>query len=212
MPRPGKSFILYMHGKVPVCFPLASVSVHKCLTCYAYHESIQGTGTTWSHEPAPGPVRNRPWLAAGICLPRSHPDAELRSAGCQVNITGLTAFKLLIPSNLHPWRPFLTPNHLLAQAVDSNSSPIIADADIMAEIKNTSSQRLTQIKDFLTFQKTATTLPWDPDCTIFPTRKELPSIPGAPPEAAWCWGEKDYVSLASSRVVVVRGHPELVAC
>lgn len=65
----------------------------------------------------------------------------------------------------------------------------------MAEVKNTSSQRLTKIKDFLTFQKTATTIPWDPDCTIFPTRKELPTIPGAPPEAAWCWGDNDYVSI-----------------
>ncbi|KAK3059358.1 hypothetical protein LTS18_011061, partial [Coniosporium uncinatum] len=63
----------------------------------------------------------------------------------------------------------------------------------MAEIKNTSSVRLTQIKDFLTMQKTATTLPWDPDCTKFPNRSELPEIPGAPKEAAWCWGEDDYI-------------------
>jgi hypothetical protein len=65
----------------------------------------------------------------------------------------------------------------------------------MAEPKNTANQRLTQIKDFLTMNKTATTIPWDPDCTKFPTRKELPQIPGAPAEAAWVWGDDDYVSI-----------------
>jgi len=63
----------------------------------------------------------------------------------------------------------------------------------MADFKSSASQRLTQIKDILTMNKTATTIPWDPDCTIFPTRKELPTIPGAPAEAAWVWGENDYV-------------------
>ncbi|KAF1844497.1 uncharacterized protein K460DRAFT_394371 [Cucurbitaria berberidis CBS 394.84] len=63
----------------------------------------------------------------------------------------------------------------------------------MTEPKNTASQRLTQIKDFLTMNKTATTIPWDPNSTIFPTRKELPNIPGAPAEAAWVWGENDYI-------------------
>jgi len=55
------------------------------------------------------------------------------------------------------------------------------------------SDRLTKIKDALTMNKTATTIPWDPDSTIFPTRKNLPTIPGAPPEAAWTWGEEDYI-------------------
>jgi hypothetical protein len=41
--------------------------------------------------------------------------------------------------------------------------------------------------------KTATTIPWDPNSTKFPTRKELPDIPGAPKEAAWTWGPDDYV-------------------
>ncbi|KAI4638136.1 hypothetical protein J4E93_010445 [Alternaria ventricosa] len=64
----------------------------------------------------------------------------------------------------------------------------------MADPKtSTASQRLTQIKDFLTMNKTATTIPWDPDSTKFPTRKELPQIPGAPPEAAWVWGDNDYI-------------------
>lgn len=38
-------------------------------------------------------------------------------------------------------------------------------------------------------------LPWDPDNTSLPTRKNLPSIPGAPEGAAWVWGKDDYVSL-----------------
>ena len=41
--------------------------------------------------------------------------------------------------------------------------------------------------------KTATTIPWDPDCTRFPTRKELPKIAGAPEGAAWVWGENDHI-------------------
>jgi hypothetical protein len=68
----------------------------------------------------------------------------------------------------------------------------------MAEQKSTANQRLTQIKDFLTMNKTATTIPWDPDCTKFPTRKELVDIPGAPKEAAWVWGDNDNVGFAYS--------------
>ena len=68
----------------------------------------------------------------------------------------------------------------------------------MADQKSTTNQRLTQIKDFLTMNKTATTIPWDPDCTKFPTRKELPQIPGAPAEAAWVWGDDDYVCESST--------------
>lgn len=61
----------------------------------------------------------------------------------------------------------------------------------MADPKSIVGQRLTQVKDFLTMNKTATTIPWDPDCTIFPTRKELQPIDGAPKEAAWVWGKDD---------------------
>lgn len=46
--------------------------------------------------------------------------------------------------------------------------------------KETASSRLTKIADILTFNKTATSLPWDPDSTKFPARKELPEIAGAP--------------------------------
>lgn len=74
----------------------------------------------------------------------------------------------------------------------------------MAQPKSTTSNRLTQITDFLTLNKTATTIPWDPDSTKFPTRKELPSIPGAPDQAAWVWGSDDQLGrlnlLTPSRV------------
>jgi hypothetical protein len=43
--------------------------------------------------------------------------------------------------------------------------------------------RLTKIADILTFNKIATTIPFDPDSTKFPSRKELPEIPEAPPGA-----------------------------
>lgn len=60
----------------------------------------------------------------------------------------------------------------------------------------TAQSRLTQVKDFLTFNKTATTAPFDPDSTIFPLRKDLLPIPGAPPGAAWVWGDDDYVCFS----------------
>jgi len=68
--------------------------------------------------------------------------------------------------------------------------------------QRTASSRLTQIKDFLTMNKTATTIPWDPDSTKFPTRKELPPIEGAPPEAAWVWGKDDYVCFLLTTIMI----------
>lgn len=53
--------------------------------------------------------------------------------------------------------------------------------------------RLTKIVRALTMEKPATTIPWDPDSTTFPTRKGLPTIPGAPAQAAWFWGKEDYI-------------------
>ena len=63
----------------------------------------------------------------------------------------------------------------------------------MSNLKSTAQLRLLQIKDFLTSNETATTIPFDPDSTVFPTRKDLPEIPGAPKGAAWVWGNDDYV-------------------
>jgi hypothetical protein len=62
----------------------------------------------------------------------------------------------------------------------------------MADSSSTkATNRLTKITDFLTFNKTATTIPFDPNSTKFPLRKDLPIIPGAPPGAAWVWGKED---------------------
>lgn len=36
-------------------------------------------------------------------------------------------------------------------------------------------------------------LPWNPNSTRFPSRKELPRLPGAPEGAAWVWGMDDEV-------------------
>lgn len=36
-------------------------------------------------------------------------------------------------------------------------------------------------------------LPWNPDSTSFPSRKDLPELPNAPKDAAWVWGENDNV-------------------
>ncbi|KAL8713846.1 MAG: hypothetical protein Q9225_006671 [Loekoesia sp. 1 TL-2023] len=51
--------------------------------------------------------------------------------------------------------------------------------------------RLNQVKDILTFNKTATTIPFDPNCTKFPSRKDVPRRADAPRDAAWVWGEDD---------------------
>ncbi|KAF7557949.1 hypothetical protein G7Z17_g264 [Cylindrodendrum hubeiense] len=40
-------------------------------------------------------------------------------------------------------------------------------------------------------RQTPNQIPWDPQSTVFPTRTELPTIPGAPEQAAWVWGEDD---------------------
>ena len=46
---------------------------------------------------------------------------------------------------------------------------------------------------FLIMNKTATTIPFDPDSTTFPLRKDVPQPSYAPSgiQTAWVWGEKD---------------------
>ncbi|KAL8834501.1 MAG: hypothetical protein Q9205_003096 [Flavoplaca limonia] len=51
--------------------------------------------------------------------------------------------------------------------------------------------RLNQVMDILTRNRTATTIPFDPNCTKFPSRKDVPRRPDAPDGAAWVWGEDD---------------------
>lgn len=60
----------------------------------------------------------------------------------------------------------------------------------------TISRRLGQATGFLTGgNQSSEQLPWNPDATRFPTRKELPKIPGAPEGAAWVWGKDDQVRI-----------------
>ncbi|MCJ1285300.1 hypothetical protein MMC26_004640 [Xylographa opegraphella] len=63
----------------------------------------------------------------------------------------------------------------------------------MSDSASTAQRRLSQVKDCITSGSTATTIPFDPNCTSFPTRKEVPQIPGAPPGAAWVWGPDDNI-------------------
>ncbi|KAL2006039.1 hypothetical protein VTN00DRAFT_9693 [Thermoascus crustaceus] len=56
------------------------------------------------------------------------------------------------------------------------------------------SRRLAQATGFLSGgQQSPDQLPWNPDSTKFPSRKDLPKIPGAPEGAAWVWGKDDYI-------------------
>ena len=41
--------------------------------------------------------------------------------------------------------------------------------------------------------RTATIVPFDPNCTKFPSRKDVPKRADAPEGAAWVWGEDDQV-------------------
>ncbi len=45
-------------------------------------------------------------------------------------------------------------------------------------------------------------LPWNPNCSKFPSRKELPQLPGAPEGAAWVWGEDDQVLIVYKTAAV----------
>ena len=65
----------------------------------------------------------------------------------------------------------------------------------MADSKSIAQSRLGQIRDSLTMNKTATTIPFDPNCTNFPQRKDVPQAPYAPPgvPTAWVWGESDSI-------------------
>ena len=65
----------------------------------------------------------------------------------------------------------------------------------MAETKSTVKRRLSNVKNFLTMNKTAATIPFDPNCSKFPLRKDVPQAPYAPPgvPTAWVWGENDFI-------------------
>jgi hypothetical protein len=50
----------------------------------------------------------------------------------------------------------------------------------MADQISIANSRLTKVSDILTGNKVATSIPWDPDCTTFPSRKDVPRREGAP--------------------------------
>ena len=65
----------------------------------------------------------------------------------------------------------------------------------MTENESAAQSRLSQVKDFLTMNKTATTIPFDPNSSKFPQRRDVPQAPYAPPgvPTAWVWGETDFI-------------------
>ncbi|EHY54209.1 hypothetical protein HRR83_008219 [Exophiala dermatitidis] len=62
----------------------------------------------------------------------------------------------------------------------------------MADSLSNAGRRLGQLKESI-LGKTASEIPFDPEATSFPTRKNLPKIVGAPDEAAWVWGKDDNI-------------------
>lgn len=63
----------------------------------------------------------------------------------------------------------------------------------MTDSLTTPLRRLTTLAASLTglSKMAGPTVPFDPDSTTFPRRKDLPTIPGAPTDAAWVWGPTD---------------------
>ncbi|KAL4915118.1 hypothetical protein BDW62DRAFT_189289 [Aspergillus aurantiobrunneus] len=56
--------------------------------------------------------------------------------------------------------------------------------------------RLNKVVDALTGRgvvQNPNELPWNPDASRFPSRRELPKIEGAPNDAAWIWGKDDQI-------------------
>ena len=60
---------------------------------------------------------------------------------------------------------------------------------------STAQARLGQVKDFLTGNMSATTIPFDPNATKFPSRKDIPQPAYAPKglPTSWVWGENDQI-------------------
>ena len=50
----------------------------------------------------------------------------------------------------------------------------------MTDQSSKANSLLTKTSDSLTGNKTATSIPWDPDCTKFPNRKDVPRREDAP--------------------------------
>ena len=64
----------------------------------------------------------------------------------------------------------------------------------MSDILSTARQRLNQIQSIMAETKDTKGLPFDPDATSFPSRKDVPRREDALEGAAWVWGKDDNVS------------------
>ena len=61
--------------------------------------------------------------------------------------------------------------------------------------EGTAARRLSQVAATMKGTTGTSSLPWDPNSTSFPTRRELPNLGDEAPEgAAWVWGSDDQVS------------------
>ncbi|KAL8792241.1 MAG: hypothetical protein Q9195_005197 [Heterodermia aff. obscurata] len=61
----------------------------------------------------------------------------------------------------------------------------------MSDTLSSARQRLTQIQSIMGSSQVEMTLPFDPNATAFPTRKNVPRRDDAPENAAWVWGKDD---------------------
>ena len=64
----------------------------------------------------------------------------------------------------------------------------------MSDLLSSARRRLSQTANFIMGKtQDPNSIPWNPDNTSFPSRKDLPRIPGAPEGCAWVWGKEDYL-------------------
>ena len=75
-------------------------------------------------------------------------------------------------------------------------SAIAIETLYMSDILTSAQQRLTQIQSIMSSSRIEMTLPFDPDSTVFPSRKDVPRRDDAPEGAAWVWGKDDNVRIA----------------
>ena len=65
----------------------------------------------------------------------------------------------------------------------------------MSDILTSARQRLSQIQSIMSSNRIEMTLPFDPNSTAFPSRKDVPRRDDAPENAAWVWGKDDNVCI-----------------
>lgn len=65
----------------------------------------------------------------------------------------------------------------------------------MSDILTSAQQRSSQIQSIMSSNRIEMTLPFDPDSTVFPSRKDVPRRDDAPEGAAWVWGKDDNVCI-----------------